>query len=141
VSGAGKTLRAAAVLALLVFLGSFTGVVGDGPTATWYCGAGSPCTADYPDRPGVDDLYAAAGSELRVGDWRGSRVIVCHEGRCVPVRLIDSCVCGGNRVIDLYSDAFQRLAPLSQGVIAVRVSTLTVLRAGATLPNTTTEGE
>ncbi|MBA2700212.1 MAG: hypothetical protein H0U58_00740 [Chloroflexi bacterium] len=66
-------------------------------------------------------LYAAAGPALRVGKWRGRRVQVCHDGRCVRVTLIDWCQCYGKRVIDLYSDAFKRLAPTSQGVITVSV--------------------
>lgn len=47
---------------------------------------------------------------------------VCGNGNCVTVTLIDWCACGGNRIIDLYSDAFRRLAPLSQGTIKVSVS-------------------
>jgi rare lipoprotein A (peptidoglycan hydrolase) len=67
-------------------------------------------------------MYAAAGSELRVGAWRGRLVRVCSSGRCVSVRLIDWCACGGARIIDLYSDAFRRLAPLNAGVVRVTVS-------------------
>lgn len=85
--------------------------------ATWYCVAGvSPCHRDY-----GGGLYAAAGSELRVGDWRGRTVAVCAGGACIPVTLIDWCACGGDRVIDLYGDAFRRLAPLGAGVIDVSV--------------------
>ena len=54
---------------------------------------------------------------LRVGDWRGRRVQVCGGGGCIVVTLIDWCACGGSHVIDLYSDAFQRLAPLSSGAV------------------------
>ena len=87
-------------------------------TATWYCLPGtSRCTNTH-----NGGLYAAAGSELRIGDWRGRRVRVCHGDQCVTVTLIDWCACGGERVIDLYSDAFRRLAPLSRGVIDVKVS-------------------
>jgi rare lipoprotein A (peptidoglycan hydrolase) len=42
--------------------------------------------------------------------------------RCVNVKLIAWCACGGGRVIDLYSDAFRRLAALSQGTVKVTVS-------------------
>jgi rare lipoprotein A (peptidoglycan hydrolase) len=38
------------------------------------------------------------------------------------VKLVDWCACGGARVIDLFSDAFSRLAPLGTGTVAVRVS-------------------
>jgi rare lipoprotein A (peptidoglycan hydrolase) len=46
---------------------------------------------------------------------------VCGGGRCVNVKLIDWCACGGNHIIDLYSDAFRRLAPLSSGALPVTV--------------------
>ena len=87
-------------------------------TASWYCKAGvSACHNAYPS-----GLYAAAGPALRVGDWRGRTVTVCGSGSCVTVKLIDWCACGSGRVIDLYSDAFSRLAPLSSGTLSVRVS-------------------
>jgi rare lipoprotein A (peptidoglycan hydrolase) len=86
--------------------------------ASWYCKAGvSACHNAYPS-----GLYAAAGPALRVGDWRGRTVTVCGSGSCVNVKLIDWCACGSGRVIDLYSDAFSRLAPLSSGTLSVRVS-------------------
>ena len=85
--------------------------------ASWYCRNGSGCAAGYPG-----GLYAAAGPALRVGNWRGRTVSVCGSGNCVNVKLIDSCWCGTGRVIDLYSDAFSRLAPLSSGTLTVRVS-------------------
>ena len=89
-----------------------------GGTASWYCKAGvSACHNAYPS-----GLYAAAGPALRVGDWRGRTVTVCGSGSCVNVKLIDWCACGSGRVIDLYSDAFSRLAPLSSGTLSVRVS-------------------
>ena len=87
-------------------------------TASWYCLAGrSPCTAGHPG-----GLYAAAGPGLRVGDWRGRQVTVSAGGRSVTVTLIDWCACPGGRVVDLYAEAFARLAPLSRGVIAVEVT-------------------
>jgi rare lipoprotein A (peptidoglycan hydrolase) len=87
-------------------------------TASWYCKAGvSVCHNAYPG-----GLYAAAGPALRVGDWRGRTVTVCGSGNCVNVKLIDWCACGSGRVIDLYSDAFRQLAPLSSGTLSVRVS-------------------
>lgn len=85
--------------------------------ATWYCVPGvSACHRDY-----SSGLYAAAGAELRVGDWRGRKVAVCAGDRCVRVTLVDWCACVGDRVIDLYGDAFRRLAPLSEGVLRVSV--------------------
>jgi rare lipoprotein A (peptidoglycan hydrolase) len=87
-------------------------------SASWYCKPGvSACHDGYPG-----GLYAAAGPALRVGDWRGRTVSVCGSGNCVNVKLIDSCWCASGRVIDLYSDAFSRLAPTSAGTISVRVS-------------------
>ena len=53
---------------------------------------------------------------------RGRTVTVCGSGNCVTVKLIDWCACGSGRVIDLYSDAFSRLAPTSAGTVSVRVS-------------------
>jgi rare lipoprotein A (peptidoglycan hydrolase) len=46
---------------------------------------------------------------------------VCGNGSCVRLRLTDWCACP-RRVIDLSSDAFRRLAPLSQGLVLVRVT-------------------
>jgi rare lipoprotein A (peptidoglycan hydrolase) len=87
-------------------------------TATWYCKTGvSACHRKHPG-----GMYAAAGPELRVGAWRGRSVRVCAGGDCIQVRLIDWCACGGARVIDLYSDAFRKLAPLNAGVVRVTVS-------------------
>ncbi len=86
--------------------------------ASWYCKPGvSICHHAYPG-----GMYAAAGPKLRVGNWRGRVVRVCGNGSCVTVKLIDWCACGGGRVIDLYSDAFRRLAPLSRGTVRVTVS-------------------
>lgn len=85
--------------------------------ATWYCVPGvSACHRDY-----GGGLYAAAGAELRVGDWRGRKVSVCIGDDCVRVTLVDWCACPGDRVIDLYGDAFRRLAPLGTGILRVSV--------------------
>ena len=86
-------------------------------TATWYCVPGvSRCHHAY-----SGGMYAAAGAELRIGKWRGRKVTVCQGDQCVRVTLIDWCACAGDRVIDLYGDAFRRLAPLSAGRIRVTV--------------------
>jgi hypothetical protein len=89
--------------------------------ATYYCLTGvSACHYAY-----SGGLYAAAGPALRVGNWRGRKVQVCYNS-CVTVTLIDWCQCykgtKNERIIDLYSDAFKRLAPLSLGEIRVKVS-------------------
>jgi len=67
-------------------------------------------------------MYAAAGPGLRVGSWRGRTVRVCGGGTCISVRLIDWCACGNGHLIDLYSDAFRLLAPLSRGTVHVTVT-------------------
>ena len=97
------------------FRASATGHHASG-TATWYCKTGvSVCTSGYPG-----GMYAAAGPALRVGNWRGRVVRVCGNGRCVNVKLIDWCACGGSHIIDLYGDAMQQLAPGS-GALRVTV--------------------
>ena len=53
---------------------------------------------------------AASGSASR----RGSNAVVVH--------VIDWCGCPGGRVIDLHPGAFDDIAPLSAGVVPVRVS-------------------
>jgi hypothetical protein len=89
-----------------------------GGRASWYCLPGtSACQFQH-----SGGMYAAAGGEIRIGNWRGRTVSVCGNGRCISVKLIDWCACGGPRIIDLYSDAFKRLAPLNSGVINVTVS-------------------
>jgi Lytic transglycolase len=84
--------------------------------AAWYCNNGSGCPAGY-----SGGLYAAAGPGLRVGNWRGRTVSVCGSGSCINVTLVDWCACGGDREIDLFADAFRRLAPLASGTLAVTV--------------------
>ena len=91
---------------------SITGV------ASWYCRPGvSRCTRSHPD-----GLYAAIRRDLLA--LRGERVTVCRADLpsvCVVVTIID-CNCGPNaNLIDLYSDAFRELAPLSRGVVKVTV--------------------
>jgi hypothetical protein len=86
--------------------------------ASWYCKDGvSDCHNAY-----SGGMYAAAGPALRVGEWRGRSVRVCGGGSCVTVKLIDWCQCYGSRVIDLYSEPFSRLSPLSAGTTNVTVS-------------------
>lgn len=97
-------------------------------TATWYCKAGrSRCPTRHPDRSGILDFYAAAGPSLRhalnhnFGSWRGRRVLVCAKLRCLEVRLVDWCACGGDHVIDLFWDAFHYLNPRATGGIHVAI--------------------
>ena len=90
-------------------------------TASWYCGHGSACTRGFD----ASCRCAAAGPSIRRllgADWRGRRVTVAASGRSVRVTLIDWCQCPHGRLLDLYSDAFERLAPLSKGLVKVSVS-------------------
>ena len=90
--------------------------------ATWFCRAGvSSCHYKYPDNS-KQNFYAAAGSEIRKGNWRGRNVKVCDSNNCITVKLVDWCGCPGNRIIDLYADAFDALGSLGQGVMRVTVS-------------------
>jgi hypothetical protein len=90
--------------------------------ASWYCSPALPtCHHSYP--PG--SLVAAACLPLRrvLGPrWRGSYVDVSAGGRSVRVRLVDWCG-SKTKTIDLYAAAFERLAPLSRGVVGVVIST------------------
>ena len=84
-------------------------------------------------------LGAGAAGLVTALNARGRRVTVCSSGRCVKVKLIDFCACP-SRVIDLYRDAFARLASPSRGVIRVTVSSGG--GPSSTLPPTSTsEGE
>lgn len=101
-------------------------------TATWYCSSSSTCTHGY----GPNDLVGAIDRSLGIA--KGELVVVRFRHRSVTVRIVDVCACGGARLIDLTSGAFQRLAPLSYGVLPV---TLEVLGGGGppalvTLPPT-----
>jgi rare lipoprotein A (peptidoglycan hydrolase) len=49
-------------------------------------------------------------------------VVVESAGRSVVVRLVDTCACPNGRLLDLYSDAFLRLAPLDRGLVRVTVT-------------------
>jgi len=115
-TGTPRTAQPSAVLMAPAALPVAAGV------ATWYCEPGrSPCTVGFP----AGGYYAAAGPELRaaLGDWRGQTVTVEREdgAAAVRVRLVDTCACPGERVLDLYGAAFAVLAPLSRGVIRVEV--------------------
>jgi len=92
-------------------------------SATWYCNATHPeaprsrCSRGHPDLSG-DDLFAAISPDL--AHLRGRSVEVCYRERCVVVVVID-CNCRATNAIDLYADAFARLAPLSRGRITVEL--------------------
>lgn len=97
-------------------------------TATWYCLSGSSaCTRGY----GPDDLVAAIDTDL--GFAKGDVVRVRFGDRSVDVRIVDVCGCPGERLIDLTSGAFERLAPLGLGVLPVTVE---LVAPGLTLPPT-----
>ena len=68
---------------------------------------------------------AAAGPALRAflgRHWRGTTVVVAAHGRTTRVRIDDWCRCPGGRVVDLAASSFAALAPLSAGLVRVRIS-------------------
>ena len=67
-------------------------------------------------------MYAAAGGRAARRRLARPTRPGLRQRPCVIVRLIDWCACGNGHIIDLYSDAFQRLAPLSSGAVRVTVS-------------------
>jgi len=77
-------------------------------TATWYC---LPGTSRCP-RGRSGGLYAAISPDL--ASLRGKLVRACYRGSCVVVKIID-CLCSRLHGIDLFADAFVKLAPLSKG--------------------------
>jgi rare lipoprotein A (peptidoglycan hydrolase) len=95
-------------------------------SATWYCSPTSACTHGY----GPSDMVGAIDPTLGID--KGSIVRVTHDGTTIAVRIVDVCACPGDRLIDLTSGAFSRLAPLSAGVIDIE------LEAGLPLPATDT---
>jgi len=85
-----------------------------GGTATWYCDRIATCTRGH----GPHELIGAIDrkdSQFREGD----RVTVRAFGHAVTVRIVDTCACGGTRLIDLSRAAFARLADPDLGVIPV----------------------
>jgi len=84
------------------------------------------------------DMVAAIDTDL--GIPKGARVTVRAFGRSVTVRIIDVCACAGERLIDLTSGAFRRLAPLEAGVIPVTIELASRIPRG-TLPPTDAETE
>jgi rare lipoprotein A (peptidoglycan hydrolase) len=97
-------------------------------SATWYCSSTSACTHGY----GPSDMVGAIDPTLGID--KGSIVTVTHDGTTIAVRIVDVCACPGDRLIDLTSGAFSRLAPLSAGVIDIELEAA----AGVTLPPTAT---
>lgn len=89
-------------------------------TATYYCnkdatrGPLSRCTRGHPD-----GLYAAISPDLAF--LTGKTVRVSYGASYVDVVIID-CNCRATRSIDLYADAFVRLAPLTLGRLHVTLS-------------------
>jgi len=76
-------------------------------TATFLCDPPRwpVCTRGYPE----SSYVAARGSELPRA-WQGKLVRVFWRDRHVDVRLVDTCLCRGARIIDLYAVAFRDLA-------------------------------
>jgi hypothetical protein len=114
---------------------------GDAPryrgTATHYCLPGQRGTAYCTRGYGPEDMVAAIDTDL--GFDKGDVVVVrsLAGDEQVTVTIVDVCGCPGNRLIDLTSGAFRRLAPLGLGVIPVTVE---LGGAERTLPPTDQEG-
>ncbi len=89
--------------------------------ATWYGGSDGYDSDDTmadgsPFNP--DDPTIAAANDWPLGAW----LAVCHEARCIRVRVSDR---GSfSHAVDLSRGAFAQLAPLSSGVIDVTVRPL-----------------
>jgi rare lipoprotein A (peptidoglycan hydrolase) len=72
-------------------------------------------------------VYAAAKRGIAA---KGDRVVVCREQpfHCLVIPVVDVCACGDRNgrhtLLDLSPDAFAELAPLSRGVVLIRVETL-----------------
>lgn len=66
-----------------------------------------------------DGLYAAISPDL--GFLRGKPVKICYAASCVVVSVID-CLCSRMGGVDLYGDAFVKLAPLPTGKLKVIIS-------------------
>lgn len=100
-----------ALISLVVALSSAIGSVAVGGTATWYCSDGrdgsrvSDCTRGY----GPDDAVAAIDvkdTPFRVGDI----VEVSGPAGVKLVEIVDECLCGGSRIIDLPIGIFEDIA-------------------------------
>jgi len=118
-----STPAGAAVSAPPPTTGTRSASVGPLPTAKPSAGTILGVASWYP----ASGMIAAAGPALRreLGPrWRGQLVRVC-AGRCVTVTVSDWCQCHRGtrreRLVDLSDDAFARLAPLSAGLVRVRV--------------------
>jgi hypothetical protein len=110
-------VKAAMALAIAsILLAAGPSAAAETGSATHYCLPGQEgtryCTAGY----GPGDLVAAIDRKDSGFD-KGDRVRVTYRGRSVVVRIVDVCRCGGERIIDLTSGAFRRLAPLGRGVL------------------------
>lgn len=96
--------------------------------ATYMCNGNgnNNCHYKYPDTPDAD-FYAAAGPAIRkmLGPgWRNEYIKVMKGNHSVTIKLVDWCEChkgtADERILDLYADAFEELAPLWKGKIWVR---------------------
>jgi|SRR5712671_261906 len=83
-------------------------------TAAWCAPTATRC------RSWGGHVLLGAVRSFRWGD-RPYRVTVWSGSRHVTVTVVSFCACSGNRVIDLSPFAFSKLAPLSAGLVRVRV--------------------
>jgi rare lipoprotein A (peptidoglycan hydrolase) len=89
--------------------------------ATWYGGSDGYDSDDTMADGSLfnpDDPTIAAANAWPLGAW----LLVCHDGRCIRVRVRDRGTF--SHAVDLSRGAFAQLAPLSSGVIDVTVQPL-----------------
>jgi rare lipoprotein A (peptidoglycan hydrolase) len=120
-----ETMRAASVAGSTVYQGTNQPALAPGTVtrgvATWYGGVdgfdlGDGMADGTPFNP--DDPMIAASNRWPLG----TRLMVCHGERCIPVCVRDRGSFG--HAVDLSRAAFALLAPLSSGVIEVTIESL-----------------
>lgn len=68
------------------------------------------------------EKFTAAVDDAMWPELRDRKLLVCGESRCVVVRVNDTgYLSGWGIAVDLSKRAFQRLAPLRQGIVRVKV--------------------
>jgi hypothetical protein len=109
---AGIILAFAIMAGLIVWAAESIGVDAAAPrdgratTATWYEGSRGACGGSLTGNYAASRWYAC-----------GTHVRLTHHNRAVTVVIKDRCVCA----MDVSPSAFRRLAPLSRGVVSVRM--------------------
>ena len=88
-------------------------------------GTGARCTCNHGSQTGSGTWYRRNDGLTAAHPWLpfGTVVLVTNleNGRTVTVTIVDRGPYGKGRIIDLSDDAFGHLAPLSDGIIKVRI--------------------